>query len=302
MKKKIVLMTMMTAAAAGVMLAGCNGGATPAAQTPEDTMALQAASAIQQAAVLAPSAGLRAAALPSVDFNFNLSMEGILPTLDLFLENGFQVNSEKVEGEFESNGVTYHYQETISYTDTSGKEKTYTLLYNMTGSKTETEEDETEVTTNFEGVATIDENTTWKFSSTINAETEGKDSESSVDFTLWTGENSYVAVTQEHEIEEGEAEMEFAYRVVSNGVTVNAFKIGIESEGESHKIEYEIGGLEFEMEKRVDKESGETLYCVSLETENGKEAKAAFRKVVDENGNVSYSLVFDYSNNNSSSK
>ena len=63
MKKKIVLMTMMTAAAAGGMLAGCNGGATPAAQTPEDTMALQAASAIQQAAVLAPSAGLRAAAL-----------------------------------------------------------------------------------------------------------------------------------------------------------------------------------------------------------------------------------------------
>ena len=196
--------------------------------------------------------------------------------------------------------MTYHYQETISYTDTSGKEKTYTLLYNMTGSKTETEEDETEVTTNFEGVATIDENTTWKFSSTIKAETEGKDSESNVDFTLWTGENSYIAVTQEHEIEEGEAEMEFAYRVVSNGVTVNAFKIGIESEGESHKIEYEIGGLEFEMEKRVDKESGETLYCVSLETENGKEAKAAFRKVVDENGNVSYSLVFDYSNNNSS--
>ena len=91
---------------------------------PEDTMALQAASAIQQAAVLAPSAGLRAAALPSVDFNFNLSMEGILPTLDLFLENGFQVHSEKVEGEFESNGVTYHYQETIFYTDTSGKEKT----------------------------------------------------------------------------------------------------------------------------------------------------------------------------------
>ena len=72
MKKKIVLMTMMTAAAAGVMLAGCNGGATPAAQTPEDTMALQAASAIQQAAVLAPSAGLRAAVLPSVDFTFNL--------------------------------------------------------------------------------------------------------------------------------------------------------------------------------------------------------------------------------------
>ena len=137
-------------------------------------MALQAASAIQQAAVLAPSAGLRAAVLPSLDFNFNLSMEGILPTLDLFLENGFQVNSKKVEGEFESNGVTYHYQETISYTDTAGEEKTYTLLYNMTGSKTETEEDETEVTTNFEGVATINENTTWKFSSTIKAETEGQ--------------------------------------------------------------------------------------------------------------------------------
>lgn len=304
-KTKIAMLTLL----AIPFLAGCElprgneGGKLPVDS--EKSLALQAASSF---ALLSKGSAARALRMKSqavTDIEIK-EIQTILPTLDLFLENGLGVNSEAKKENVTVLGVTYDTKETLSFLDPTGKSASITLLYNENEQKSkeeiEKEEGETETTlvSWVQGLAFLEEGSYLPFLSFVKSEEETEIEEGKTEiekeeertFILQTGEKSHIKVKQEIETEGNETEESFSYGVKENGKVTLEYEISLESNFKGKEVSYELGEKEYEL--RLIEENGETIYLVEYENEEGKnetEATLRFKKEVDGSGNVSYTLI-----------
>ncbi len=251
------------------------------------TLALQAVTSARLASSL-PKSSLLKALHRSPKSQPQKGVEGMLPTLDLFLENGFSMESSLEEGEFLIQGEAYSFRESVSFQDINGKEEGYSLYYNVILEKEESQEGEWEKESLLKGLATLDGVQFLPFQGKIEKEEEAGEKEDSVSFCIWSDSSSYVEVEESHEEENGEKESEFEYKIVSMGRTVEEFSVERENKGAHEEIEFSKGDTEYTLKKKTDPQSGEILYWVSGE-ENGEEIEATpYRKSVSEEGIVSF--------------
>ena len=130
----------------------------------------------------------------------------------------------------------YNFVMTISIPNLSNI-GTYKLYYDEIATATqveiEDEETETEISTTLEGVL-IANSTHFKVEGQKTIETEGNNTEYSIEFKTYFDENNYVVVEQSSE----NNELEYEYEIYKNGVKVQ--KIEIEFEKENNKTELEF--------------------------------------------------------------
>lgn len=294
MKNKTIV-ALASLALAGTLLAGCGLKEGNGSKGAEGTFALEAVSSIRHMASLNQGLALRALRMKKAVLSEGeeASIKEILPSLDLFLENGFKMDSSKEEGSFDVEGVTYSVKETISFNDINNEQSAYTLFYSKVSESTRTDEDETETRVVYKGVASMDVDSYLPFESVHLTETEEGETETEVSFKVYQDERNYFVVEESHEEENGKIETEFEYKNVVNGLLVSEYSIEIEKEGTKDKAEYEVGGIEYEL-KREKGLDGSYLYIVSVENEEtDDEAYAKFKKVLAEDGSVSFELILE---------
>ena len=154
---------------------------------------------------------------------------------DVIKNNGFTQIVEKnsdISGELGK----YNFVMTISIPNLSNT-NTYKLYYDEIATETQVEiqdeETETEISTTLEGVLIANE-THFKVEGKKTIETEGNNTEYSIEFKTYFDENNYVVVEQSSE----NNELEYEYEIYKNGVKVQ--KIEIEFEKENNKTELEF--------------------------------------------------------------
>ena len=154
---------------------------------------------------------------------------------DVIKNNGFTQTVEKNTNLSEELGK-YNFVMTISIPNLSNT-NTYKLYYDEIATETqveiEDEETETEISTTLEGVLIANE-THFKVEGKKTIETEGNNTEYSIEFKTYFDENNYVVVEQSSE----NNELEYEYEIYKNGVKVQ--KIEIEFEKENNKTELEF--------------------------------------------------------------
>ena len=211
----------------------------------------------------------------------------ILPTIDALLNNGTVVTSTVEEVDTIYDGTTYKYKETLNYKDSNLQDASYTLIYNKEDTFTEQHRDETEETTLLKGVAIINENERYAFTSLDKIETEGNETEEERYFKITLSNNSYVMVEEEFEEERNKSESEFEYTYVNNGRVEVQYSISLEDKLKFDEIEYEINGTEYEIKKTII--DGEEIYKVKLEKDNDyTKAIGVYKKVKLEDGSVTF--------------
>ena len=154
---------------------------------------------------------------------------------DVIKNNGYTQTVEKNTDSSEEL-KKYNFVMTISIPHLSNT-NTYKLYYDEIATETqveiEDEETETEISTTLEGVLIANE-THFKVEGKKTIETEGNNTEYSIEFKTYFDENNYVVVEQSSE----NNELEYEYEIYKNGVKVQ--KIEIEFEKENNKTELEF--------------------------------------------------------------
>ncbi|MGM9858356.1 MAG: hypothetical protein ACI311_03800 [Bacilli bacterium] len=222
--------------------------------------------------------GMKKLASENQDEVFNL-----LDEIDLLLANfdadftSTIVNSDKEE---------YETKEIITYTSSEDENLEITLYYNT---KEEVEEDEEEIEqeTTRTGLLIKDE-MTYTFKTKVENEQEEDEVETEEKFILYTSEDekSYIKSTRSEEIEGNEKEVEYSYEIVENNKKVEEFSFKQEIEDSKEKIKFKIDGKEYKIHTYAEQEN--TYLKVKNEQTN---EITTYLKVVDELGNVSYSIV-----------
>lgn len=293
--KKNRVVALASLALAGSLLMGCGlkDGTAPKGQ--EGSFALEAVSSLRHVASLNQGLALRALRMKKAALSEGeeASVKEILPSLDLFLENGFRMDSSKEEGSFLVEGMNYSFKETIAFSDINNERNAYTLFYNKTSESMKVDEEESETRTVYKGVASIATDSYLPFESVHTEEIEDDERETEVSFAIYQDARNYFIVEESHEEENGKMETEFEYRNVVNGLVVSEYSIEIEKEGTKDKVEYEIGDIEYEL-KRVLGSDGGYLYIVTIENEETEqEAFATYEKAIAEDGSVSFVRVLE---------
>ena len=154
---------------------------------------------------------------------------------DVIKNNGFTQKVEK-NTNLSEELAKYNFVMTISIPNLSNT-NTYKLYYDEIATETqveiEDEETETEISTTLEGVLIANE-THFKVEGKKTIETEGDNTEYSIEFKTYFDENNYVVVEQSSE----NNEHEYEYEIYKKGVKVQ--KIEIEFEKENNKTELEF--------------------------------------------------------------
>ena len=154
---------------------------------------------------------------------------------DVIKNNGFTQKVEK-NTNLSEELAKYNFVMTISIPNLSNT-NTYKLYYDEIATETQVEiqdeETETEISTTLEGVLIANE-THFKVEGKKTIETEGNETEYSIEFKTYFDENNYVVVEQSSE----NNELEYEYEIYKNGVKVQ--KIEIEFEKENNKTELEF--------------------------------------------------------------
>ena len=243
----------------------------------------------------APTTSSPGTLISNLDFNTPITSEEkeeiktILPTLDLLMNENETYTSTISEVNQVVNGVTYQYKEELTYLDNSLNSSTFTLFYNVTNQGNFGRENYFQTST---GVAMLDENRIYTFSSLAKKETEGfGEIEIESNFKINTGENSFILVETSSEKEWMESESELEFLFVENGRRSLNYSLSIENENGRKKFEYEKNNKEYELFVR--EKNGETYYYVEYESENGfseTEAFLIFKKVIS-NNQVSFEEV-----------
>ncbi len=208
----------------------------------------------------------------------------ILPQLDLMLNNGTSFESSLTSKENVIEGVTYQYEEVVTFKDSNLIDVTYTLIYNA-NTKEFKDDDEKVTVTTIEGVAKVDDVTYLPFISITKTENEWDESETERTFKVNLNENSYVIVEESHEIEDNETENEFEYTLINNGRKELEYSIEIEKEGFKDSIEYEVNNKEYELTRVGDE------YYVKVKEGRNFVDYAKFKKIINEDGSVIFELV-----------
>lgn len=177
-------------------------------------------------------------------------------------------NTDK-DGEFKD----YPFVMTVTVGNTGITAKMY---YKEVNTVTETEiddgEEETEVSTTLSGVMVFGDQ---KFDVTgkKEIETEGNETETSIEFTTKSTTNplNYVKIKQSVEVENGAQEVEYEYEIYENGEKAREFKLEIEDENGKTEVSFkmEIENVPEETEYKIIK--GDVDGKFKIKYEKGKE-------------------------------
>lgn len=188
---------------------------------------------------------------------------------DVIKNNGFTQIVEKNTNLSEELGK-YNFVMTISIPNLSNT-NTYKLYYDEIATETqveiEDEETETEISTTLEGVLIANE-THFKVEGKKTIETEGNETEYSIEFKTYFDENNYVVVEQSSE----NNELEYEYEIYKNGVKVQKIEIEFEKENNKTELEFELvditSGIKEKTIYKIKSKDNE-LFEISL-TKNGE--------------------------------
>ena len=207
----------------------------------------------------------------------------LLDEIDLLLANfDYQYSSNIVESDKEE----YQTKEIITYSSAEEENLEIVLYYN-TKEEIEQDEEEVEQETTRAGLLIKDE-TTYKFKTKVENEQEENEVETEEKFILYTSEDekSYIKSTRSEEVEHNEKEVKYSYEIVENNKKVEEFSFKQEVEDNKEKIKFNVNGKEYKIHTYVEQEN--TYLKVKNEQTN---EITTYLKVVDELGNVTYSIV-----------
>lgn len=201
---------------------------------------------------------------------------------DIIKNNGYTQTVEKNTDSSEEL-KKYNFVMTISIPNLSNI-GTYKLYYDEIATETqveiEDEETETEISTTLEGVLIANE-AHFKVEGKKTIETEGNNTEYSIEFITYLDENNYVVVEQSSE----NNELEYEYEIHKNGVKVQKIEIEFEKENDKTELEFELvninSGIKEKTIYKIKSEDNE-LFEISL-NKNGEiqtfQAKIAEGKI-----------------------
>lgn len=281
MKKKIIsivcalaLVGTMTAALTACDVKG-GGNAAKVKVNANDVYALSALTGAEYLAQTESGAtGAAETTRPGVITDADVS--GIKDCLNMFddilagggISQNVAENTDK-DGEFKD----YPFVMTITVGNTGISAKMYYREVN-TVTKTEIDdgEEETEVSTTLSGVMVFGDQ---KFDVTgkKEIETEGNETETSIEFTTKSTTNplNYVKIKQSVEVENGAQEVEYEYEIYENGEKAREFKLEIEDENGKTEVSFkmEIENAPEETEYKIIK--GDVDGKFKIKYEKGKE-------------------------------
>ena len=187
---------------------------------------------------------------------------------------------------------TYPVKNVVSYTDLTGGKISYTLYYNETLVKTETDEGEREDTYRIEGIMLVEgDETEYPIEGQREQESDRGESENESWFRADLGGGDYIKVTQETEEEEGEQEQEFKYTVCRGGV-VETTTLEYESERGETELKMtvrrgdQVDVLEFEEEIKGNER------CIKVEASMDGERVRFEIRITTVNGESFYRYEF----------
>lgn len=282
MKKKIIsivcalaLVGTMTAALTACDVKGGGGNAAKVKVNANDVYALSALTGAEYLAQTESGAtGAAETTRPGVITDADVS--GIKDCLNMFddilagggISQNVAENTDK-DGEFKD----YPFVMTVTVGNTGITAKMY---YKEVNTVTETEiddgEEETEVSTTLSGVMVFGDQ---KFDVTgkKEIETEGNDTETSIEFTTrsQTNRDNYVKIKQSVEVENGAQEVEYEYEIYENGEKAREFKLEVEDENGKTEVSFkmEIENAPEETEYKIIK--GDVDGKFKIKYEKGKE-------------------------------
>lgn len=177
--------------------------------------------------------------------------------------------NEDVEGLYKD----YPFVMTVTVGNTGITAKMY---YKEVNTVTETEiddgEEETEVSTTLSGVMVFD-GKEFEVSGKKEIETEGNETETSIEFTTKSKTNplNYVKIKQSVEVENGAQEVEYEYEIYENGEKAREFKLEIEDENGKTEVSFkmEIENVPEKTEYKIIK--GDVDGKFKIKYEKGKE-------------------------------
>ena len=281
MKKKIIsivcalaLIGTMTAALTACDVKG-GGNAAKVKVNANDVYALSALTGAEYLAQTESGAtGAAETTRPGVITDADVS--GIKDCLNMFddilagggISQNVAENTDK-DGEFKD----YPFVMTVTVGNTGISAKMYYREVN-TVTKTEIDdgEEETEVSTTLSGVMVFGDR---KFDVTgkKEIETEGNETETSIEFTTKSTTNplNYVKIKQSVEVENGAQEVEYEYKIYENGEKVREFKLEVEDENGKTEVSFkmEIENAPEETEYKIIK--GDVDGKFKIKYEKGKE-------------------------------
>lgn len=281
MKKTL---TLTLALGAGLTLIGCKPATSVLSVIKQDTVALQATTALTLADGFKASPTM--SALRKHMLNGVTEDPGIpVATLDILFNNGVNFNVESTPSDREG----YEFMDTISFNIGDAEKIAYKLYYNLETFTEELDDDDDEVAPGTSGPVTpsammddddeMDDDDTgyqhrhregdkhyrlrglalvgedeYRFMAKTESETEDDEVETELRFMLWKADGNFIHIKQEIEIEgvEGtpdyEYEEEFFYMVVENGNVVKQFKLELENEDNELELEVRLDGVKYEVE------------------------------------------------------
>lgn len=282
MKKKIIsivcalaLIGTMTAALTACDVKGGGGNAAKVKVNAKDVYALSALTGAEYLDQTESGAtGAAETTRPGVITDADVS--GIKACLNMFDDvisgGGITQTVEKnedVEGLYKD----YPFVMTVTVGNTGITAKMY---YKEVNTVTETEIDdgveETEVSTTLSGVMVFD-GKEFEVSGKKEIETEGNETETSIEFTTKSKANplNYVKIKQSVEVENGAQEVEYEYEIYENGEKAREFKLEVEDENGKTEVSFkmEIENVPEETEYKIIK--GDVDGKFKIKYEKGKE-------------------------------
>lgn len=188
---------------------------------------------------------------------------------DIIKNNGYTQTVEKNTDSSEEL-KKYNFVMTISIPNLSNI-GTYKLYYDEIATETqveiEDEETETEISTTLEGVLIANE-AHFKVEGKKTIETEGNNTEYSIEFITYLDENNYVVVEQSSE----NNELEYEYEIYKNGVKVQKIEIEFEKENDKTELEFELVNINSGIKEKTTykiKSADNELFEISL-NKNGE--------------------------------
>ena len=167
---------------------------------------------------------------------------------DVIKNNGFTQKVEK-NTNLSEELAKYNFVMTISIPNLSNT-NTYKLYYDEIATETQVEiqdeETETEISTTLEGVLIANE-THFKVEGKKTIETEGNETEYSIEFKTYLDENNYVVVEQSSE----NNELEYEYEIYKNGVKVQKIEIEFEKENNKTELEFELVNINSDIKEKT---------------------------------------------------
>lgn len=281
MKKKIIsivcalaLIGTMTAALTACDVKGGGGNAAKVKVNANDVYALSALTGAEYLDQTESGAtGAAETTRPGVITDADVS--GIKDCLNMFDDvisgGGITQTVEKnedVEGLYKD----YPFVMTVTVGNTGITAKMYYKEVN-TVTKTEIDdgEEETEVSTTLSGVMVFD-GKEFEVSGKKEIETEGNETETSIEFTTKSTTNplNYVKIKQSVEVENGAQEVEYEYEIYENGEKAREFKLEVEDENGKTEVSFkmEIENVPEETEYKIIK--GDVDGKFKIKYEKGK--------------------------------